>query len=262
PDAREFAMSPGPKQLLRHVRQLVSRAEPRLGTDAALLDRFTRLRDEAAFEALVARHGPMILGVCRRVLHDRHEAEDVAQATFLVLARKAPSLRRPDTLAAWLHGVAYRLALKCRRADLRRRGREGRSVSAALVSADPREELTARDFITVLDEEIQRLPEAYRQPLVLCCLEGHTREETAALLGWTPGAVKGRLERGRSRLHARLARRGLTLSAALGVLEATGSTAPAGWARELTEAAMGFARNQGVGSGVSAKVAALAEGGL
>jgi RNA polymerase sigma factor (sigma-70 family) len=164
-----------------------------------------------------------VLGVGRRVLGDAQQAEDVFQATWLVLARKAASLRRPDTLAAWLHGTARRLALRCRRADARRRQRETRGLLAAPAPRrNPLEEVTAREVLLILDEEIQRLPEACRMPLVLCCLEGHTQEEAARLLGRSAGSIKGGLERGRKRLSTGLARRGLTLSAALGVAAAQG----------------------------------------
>ncbi len=207
--------------LVRHIRQLASRSEQASDTDAALLDRFARRRDEDAFTALVDRHGPMVLQVCRRVLGDAHAAADVFQAVFLVLARKAGSLHRPDALAGWLHGVARRLALKAR-ADIVRRQRHLTSTPLPdLVSpqSDPMEELSARELLGLLDDELQRLPEVYRLPMILCCLEGRTQEEAARLLGLTPGAVKGRLERGRARLHDRLARRGVALSAALLALE-------------------------------------------
>jgi RNA polymerase sigma factor (sigma-70 family) len=214
--------------LLRHIRRWACGPEIDSGSDAALLERFIRRREEAAFAALLARHGPMVHGVCRRVLRDVQEAEDVFQATFLVLARKAASLRHPDRLAAWLHVTARQLALKSLRAAVRRRQREkcGASINPT-ASADPLDELSARELLQVLDEELQRLPEVYRLPLLLCGLEGRTQEEAARLLGWTPGSVKGRLERGRERLQARLVRRGLSLSAALLAIEASRGAAEA-----------------------------------
>jgi RNA polymerase sigma factor (sigma-70 family) len=123
----------------------------------------------------------MVLQVCRRVLGDAHTAEDVFQAVFLVLARKASSLRRPDAVAGWLHGVAQRLAWKARADDVRRRHRETPILRPDLVgpAVDPLEELSARELLCLLDNELQRLPEAYRLPLILCCLEGHTQEEAA-----------------------------------------------------------------------------------
>src|SRR5262249_7411733 len=152
--------------------------------------------------------------VCRRTLGDAHAAEDAAQATFLVLARRAAAVRPPERLAAWLYGVARHLALKCRRADARRRRREAAAVGRT--SPDPLAEVSARDRLWLLDAEVARRPEASRLPVLLCGLEGLSQEEAARRLGWTPGSVKGRLERGRARLHARLARRGIALSASLG----------------------------------------------
>src|SRR5262245_20683582 len=159
--------------------------------DAELLARFARDRDEAAFTLLVARHGPMVLRVCRRALGDAHAAEDAFQATFLVLARKAGQLARPDALTGRLHGVALRVA-----SGLRASHRLGRLAGPALPArpdTDPFAQLSAREVLTLLDEEIRRLPEACRVPVILCCLEGLTQDEAARRLGWTPGSVKGRL---------------------------------------------------------------------
>jgi RNA polymerase sigma factor (sigma-70 family) len=198
-----------------HVRRLAALPEP--VSDAELLERFGRDRDEAAFAALVTRHGPMVLRVCRRILGDRAAAEDCFQATFLVLSRKVRTLRRPELLAGWLHGVALRIAAEARRARFRRR----LTPMSAHVSdppdphPDPLEQLTARELLIAVDEEVERLPQAYRLPVILCCLEGLSQEETARCLGWKPGSVKARLERGRKRLFARLAKRGITLPAAL-----------------------------------------------
>src|SRR5262249_23252894 len=173
--------------------------------DSGPLSRFLTARDRGAFEALVARHGPMVLRVCQHLLGNRQDAEDAFQATFLVLARKAANVRPPGALAGWLHGVAYRVALKARTAALRRRHQ---GLAPNLEPPDPRPdpllELTAREALRALEEEVQRLPEAYRLPVVLCCLHGATQEEAARQLGCTPGSVRGRLERGRARLHARL----------------------------------------------------------
>jgi RNA polymerase sigma factor (sigma-70 family) len=210
-------MAPTLTRLLRHLRGL---APPAADSDATLLDRFARARDEAAFAALVARHGPMVLHLCRRVLGDAHAAEDAFQATFLVLARKARSVARPAALAGWLYGVARRVALKARGAD-RRRPEEGFAggPEAPDPRPDPLAELTARDLLRVLEEEVARLPEAYRLPVALCCLEGLSLEEAARRLDAAPGSVRARLGRGRRRLRERLSRRGLTLPAALGAVE-------------------------------------------
>src|SRR5579885_2362484 len=167
--------------------------------DATLVARFASQGDESAFSALLARHGPMVLGVCRRILRDSHAAEDLFQATFLVLARKAGTLRRPQALASWLYGTAHHLASTARRAEARRHQREARHPEQAVHSSprDLLDDLSARELLLALDEELTRLSETYRLPLILCHLEGRTYEEAARLLGWTAGSVKGRLERGR-----------------------------------------------------------------
>jgi RNA polymerase sigma factor (sigma-70 family) len=184
-----------------------SRQEP----DRDLLGRFARCRDEAAFGELMSRHGRMVLGVSRRVTRDAHAAEDVFQATFLLLSRKAGSIRRPDALGAWLHRTAFRLALRTRRADARPR----ESLPERPGSPGPLDTLTAREILAVLDDELAGLSEEYRSAVVLCGLEGLSLEEAARRLGWTTGSVKGRLERGRALLRQRLARRGLTLPAVM-----------------------------------------------
>jgi RNA polymerase sigma factor (sigma-70 family) len=261
-------MTVRPEQLLRHLRRLVARPEPEPATDAALLDRFLRRHDEDAFAALVSRHGPLVLGVCRRVLRDPQRAEDAFQATWLVLARKAGTVRPAHRLAAWLHGVARHLALKLLRDDQRRRQRENRAGLAGTSPAppDPLDELTARELLAILDQEVQQLPEVYRLPVILCGLEGRSQEEAARLLGWTPGSLKGRLERGRKRLHGRLARRGLALPAALAALEVGRGQAalalPAGLAQTLARAASACAGGEAAAPGVAAHVVELARGGL
>jgi RNA polymerase sigma factor (sigma-70 family) len=174
--------------------------------DGPLLARFSACHDEAAFAALVRRHGPMVVGVCRRILGDWHAAEDAFQATFLVLARKAGSLRRPERLAAWLHGVARRTALKARTAAARRRVHERRLPVAV---AAPPEDLAWRELRPVLDEEVGRLPARYRTAFVLCYLEGKTNAEAARLLGCSRGSVATLLARARARLRRRLGGRGL-----------------------------------------------------
>src|SRR5262249_36770115 len=151
-------------------------------TDAALLGRFIAERDETAFAALVDRHGPLVFHVCRRVLGDVHDAEDAFQAAFLVLARKAATVYPREALTAWLHGVAYRVALRARSARVRQH-RWGRQeclphrdqplvVPPADPHADPLAELSARELLVIVDEEVRRLPEVYRLPVILCCLEG------------------------------------------------------------------------------------------
>jgi RNA polymerase sigma factor (sigma-70 family) len=195
-------------------------------SDAALLERFLQQHDEAAFAALVARHGAMVLRLCRRILGDAHAAEDAFQAAFLILARKAHSLKQPDSLPAWLYGVARRVALKAR-TKLTRRSSESLDETLPDPHPDPLMQLSVRELLDILDAEVQRLPAAHRSVFVLCCLEGHTQEEAARILGCTPGSIKGRLERGRQRLQTRLQRRGIAISAALSILAVSrGEAAP------------------------------------
>jgi RNA polymerase sigma factor (sigma-70 family) len=196
-----------------HVSRLVAGRSAGSPSDRVLLERFVAGRDEAAFAALVRRHGPMVLGVCRRVLRHAHDAEDACQAAFLVLARKAGSIRRHASVGSWLHGVAYRVAMNLRR-HAARRGRLERAL-VDVPDAAAAGDVTWREVQAVLDEELRRLPEKYRAPLVLCYLEGHTRDEAAGHLGWSVGTLRGRLARGRELLRVRLLRRGLPLGAAL-----------------------------------------------
>ncbi len=258
------------EQLLRHIRRLASRPALPAEADAVLLDRFIRHRDEDAFAALVHRHAPLVLGVCRRVLGHAQQAEDAAQAVFLVLARKAATISPPDRLAAWLHGLARHVAWNARRTDERRRRQETRSARSerARRPADPLDQLTARELLNILDEELQRLPDVYRLPLILCCLEGRSQEQAAAQLNWTAGSVKGRLERGRAKLHRRLAKRGVALPAALLAMEAVqGMPAAAGMAMEFVastlQAAAIFTAGAAVTDGrIATEAVSLAEEGM
>jgi RNA polymerase sigma factor (sigma-70 family) len=185
-------------------------------TDGQLLERYVAQRDEAAFEALVRRHGPMVLGVCRRLLHSPQDVEDAFQATFLILVRKAAAVRPRHKVGSWLYGVAYHAAQKARAAAVRRgvRERQVRDMpEPATVAAG-----LWHDLVPLLDQELSRLPDKYRLPLVLCDLEGQTRKEAARQLGWPEGTVAGRLAGGRALLARRLTRHGLPLSG--GVLAA------------------------------------------
>jgi RNA polymerase sigma factor (sigma-70 family) len=171
-------------------------------SDGQLLERFARWRDETAFEALVRRHGPLVLGVCQRVLRNAQDAEDAFQATFLILVHKAGSISRPELLANWLYGVASRTALKYRARAAHRRACERQATP--MQQPDPFLEIAWQELRTVLDEELSRLPEKYRAPLVLCYLEGKTNEEAARILGWPSGSMSARLARGRELLRERL----------------------------------------------------------
>ena len=196
-------------------------------TDAELVRFFADTRDDGAFAELARRHGPMVGAVCRRVLSNAPEADDAAQATLLVLARKAASLRDPNRLGPWLHGVATRCALRARGRLAQRRSREvpmPDSLAAAEVAP------TSPDWAPVLDAELARLPESFRTPLVLCEVEGLTRSEASARLGIPEGTLASRLARGKAKLQRRLVRRGVTLGAAgVGAVlgEAKASAAPA-----------------------------------
>jgi RNA polymerase sigma factor (sigma-70 family) len=198
--------------VVRHIHQLAGRDDTG-PPDAHLLQRFRERRDELAFGAIVRRHGRMVLRVCRDVLHRREDAEDAFQATFLVLARSAASIREGASLSSWLYGVAYRVAHSARRDANKRQAHErrARQVARTRTDLDP----ALRELQEVLAEEVSRLPEKYRAPFVLCCLEGKSKPEAAAQLGWKEGTVSGRLARARERLRQRLTRRGLTLAAVL-----------------------------------------------
>jgi len=199
--------------VVQHLQRLVS---PMLGdepTDSQLLDRFITWRDEAAFEALVRRHGPLVLRVCRRVLFDPHAAEDAFQATFLVLARKAETIGKRESLASWLYGAAYRIARKARLSDSRRQVRE--TKAAGLTRGEEGDEAPANtDLKPILDEELERLSARHRAPLVLCYLQGKTYGQAARELGWSEGSMSRRLAQARDVLRERLLRRGVMLSTA------------------------------------------------
>jgi RNA polymerase sigma factor (sigma-70 family) len=206
--------TPSPGIVLRHLRDLVATEQTNKLPDQQLLQRFVRTREESAFDTLVRRHGPLVLGVCRRVLHDWHDAEDAFQATFLVLARNAGSVQKGASLGSWLYGTAYRVAVKARGRSATRQHYEGRAAPGR-PAGDPLAEVSGRELLTVLDEELQQLPERYRAPLVLCYLEGQTCDEAARNSGCSTRTLKRRLDQARDRLRRRLTRRGLALSGAL-----------------------------------------------
>jgi RNA polymerase sigma factor (sigma-70 family) len=258
-------MAGGPfSEVLRHLRARAGLGQAGEGTDAELLERFLDRRDESAFEALVVRHGPMVLAVCRRLLRDPHDVEDAFQATFLVLVRKARSIGRREQLANWLYGVAHRVAARARATACRRRAREQPGVD--LVATGPQAEAAADDLRPALHEELSRLPEKYRAPLVLCYLAGKSQEEAARQLGWTKGVLRGRLERARQRLRGRLSRRGLGLSgvglaAALGPGGAVAAVPPL-LRKATVQAALLVATGRGAAGAVSERVALLVEDAL
>jgi RNA polymerase sigma factor (sigma-70 family) len=229
-------------------------------SDGQLLSQFLSRRDEAAFVALVRRHGPMVLGVCRRLLGNADDAEDAFQATFLVLVRKAASLTARPVLGDWLHGVARRTALNARRAGARRRAKE-----QAMARPGTQGEAIPDDWLPLLDEELGRLPEHYRLPIVLCDLEGKTRREAAERLGWPEGTVAGRLARGRALLARRLARHGGAASSSCLAAVLAPSAASACVSEALVYSTARAASLLALGPGaatavISARVAALTEG--
>jgi RNA polymerase sigma factor (sigma-70 family) len=245
--------------LIRHIRRLAgARPTPDL-PDALLLARFAAGGDEAAFEALVRRHGPLVLGVCRRVLGDWHAAEDCFQVAFALLARKAGSLRQPERVGPWLFGVAYRTALKAR-ACAARRGACERNAATPSAVEEP-DDLVWRDLRPVLDEAVARLPEKYRAAFVLHYLQGVSVDDVARRLGWPRGTVATRLARARERLRKGLARRGLTLPGA-GLVAGLSAAVPARLKAGAVRAAGEVLAGRTVVPGGAAAGAALGKGGL
>jgi RNA polymerase sigma factor (sigma-70 family) len=244
--------------VLRHLRGLAALHRFRDRPDGDLLHAFVAEHDHDAFTAVVRRHGPMVLGVCRRVLGHLHDAEDAFQATFLLLARKAGSIRKQASLASWLHGVAQRMANNAHRSATRRRRHEAKAPAAQPTS--PERGAAWREVQALLDEEIQRLPQRYRTPFILCILEGHSDAEVARQLGVKEGTVRSWLSRAREMLRNRLAKRGVELPlvlAAVGVSSAPAAVVPGSLVAATVEAAALYA-TQGVTA--TASVAALVKG--
>src|SRR5262245_16895784 len=196
--------------LLTHLRRTIPPPVDEGVKDSQLLERFLSVRDEAAFTALVNRHGAMVLGTCQRVLNNRHDAEDAFQAAFLVLVRKGASVKPRERLANWLYGVAYRTALRARAMKAKRYAKENHARSLQRLEAPAESGLD--DLLPLLDRELSCLPEKYRTPVVLCDLEGKSRKAAARQLGWPEGTLSCRLARARTLLAKRLARYGLVIS--------------------------------------------------
>jgi RNA polymerase sigma factor (sigma-70 family) len=244
--------------MLQHLKLLAGGPETGDALDRQLLIQFAQDHDEAAFAALVRRHGPMVLGVSRRVLGDASAADDVFQATFLVLVRKAAVLQLRGSLAGWLYTVASRIAFKAKKRATLQQAHERQAPAAS--SAD---DLHWRELRTVLDEELNRLPARCRLPLVLCYLQGLTRDEAAEQLEWSLSTLKRRLDEGRELLRQRLQRRGMGLSGALlasALAGSAASAAPAELMMTTVRAALGFAA--GEQTAIPAGALALAEGAL
>ncbi len=253
-------MARGQVAMLDPLRRLIGRQAGCSLSDTQLLEQYVSGGDAASFEVLVWRHGAMVLGLCRRVLRDEHEAEDAFQATFLVFARKAASVGRGEAVGCWLYKVAYRVALRLRAAAAKRPSGEPTDELAAPEQPD---DAAWRDLRPVLDEEISRLPEKYRAPFVLCYLQGRTNEEAAVELGCPKGTVLSRLARGREWLRERLTRRGLAPAAVALALNLSPQSASAAVPALLAQSTVGVAIPFAAGTAAEllpAHIAALAEG--
>jgi RNA polymerase sigma factor (sigma-70 family) len=249
---------------LQHLRYTL-RLHEDTPNDAQLLKQFIEHRDQSAFATIVRRHGLMVLGVCRRLVHDQHDAEDAFQATFLILVRKAASIAKRELLANWLYGVAYNTALKARAASMKRRAKEKQVTEMPDLAAGA-PALENEELLALLDQELSRLPEKYRLPIILCDLEGKSRKQAAQLLGCPEGSLSSRLARAKARLSRRLARHGLavsggSLAAALAQQRASASVSPSVFSSTIRSAAT-MAAGKAAVSGVSPQVAALMEGVL
>jgi RNA polymerase sigma factor (sigma-70 family) len=247
-------------RMIRHLRSVTLRQVSGGPDDAQLLGRFLSERDEAAFEALVRRHGPMVFGVCRRVLGQRHDAEDAFQATFLVLACKAATVRDRAAVGSWLFAVAYRTAWRARAQAARRLARE-REAAVPEARTDNHDH---DDLAPLLDLELSRLPEKYRGPILLCDLQGASRKEAARRLGLPEGTLSSRLATARSMLAKRLTRRGLALAcggvSAILVENVASACVPALLIGSTVQAAARVAAGHAVTVAASASVASLAKG--
>jgi RNA polymerase sigma factor (sigma-70 family) len=246
-------------RLLGHLRRVAAAPQP--PSDGELLSCFIERREESAFAALLRRHGPMVLGVCRRVLRDVHDAEDAFQATFLVLVRKAASVRPREAVGNWLYGVAYRTALEARAKIARRHARE--KPMDDLPQAEAKPQAGWHELLPLLDQELHRLPDKYRLAVVLCDVQGRSRKDVARQLAIPEGTLSSRLATARKRLAVRLSRLGFALSgASLAVLlaeNAAPASVPAPLFLSTTQAALLVAAGHTAAAGV---VSTLTEGVL
>ena len=265
-----------PGDVVHRLEQLFNEGSLSGFSEGQLLDRFTTSHDESAFEVLVERHGPMVLGVCRQFLRDPHDVDDAFQATFLVLVRKAGSLKRKELLGNWLYGVATRVALRSRALAVRRQSRMALVADIDTCAGDGRsdparsglEAILQADERPLLLEEVNKLPRKYREPIVLCYFEGLTHDQVAARLGWPVGTVKGRLSRARDLLRVRLSRHGVTVSSAALLAFSSSSdlraAVPLSLAQSTFKAALAVLASSGIAlvasSAVSLSVASLTEG--
>jgi HlyD family secretion protein len=265
-ESREQSMLDQPPKIIwqhsRHVLQTGSL------TDDRLVERFLEQQDQAAFELLVWRHGPMVLRVCRRVLRNSHSAEDAFQAVFLTLATKAEAIGKRESVGNWLYKVAFRIALRARDGSTRRATRE-RPLADSLVAdqtGNPAEAAAWRELGPLLDAEVNRLPEKYRAAFILCCMQGKTNEEAATELGCPKGTVLSRLARARERLRERLNRRGLALSGAVFPFIANPNAwplvkEPVALVQATVQSALRFMKDPSAASAVTEPVARLLDAG-
>src|SRR5262245_8888705 len=247
--------------VIRYIRR-VAGTHHKAWTDRQLLTEFATRNDQAAFTTLVKRHGPMVMGICRRVLHQVQDAEDAFQATFILLARRSTRIRKQESLASWLHGVAFRMAHNAKRSASRRRKYEGTVQPASALS--PTAELEWREVQAILDDEIQRLPEIYQAPFILFYLENRKHADIARQLGIREGTIWSRLAHARRLLHERLSRRGVALPVVLGLVAVSEGAAwaavPGSLVASVVQAATLSAAGGAIADVASAKVTALLEG--
>jgi RNA polymerase sigma factor (sigma-70 family) len=248
-------MAHGANLLIHHLRALVDPARQETAADGQLLARWAADHDDHAFAALVWRYGPLIWRVSRSVLAHDEDAEDTFQATFLVLARKAATLKRRKSIAGWLYETAFRLALNSRKSAARRHRREAQVCQKP--GADPVEQLSVREARTILTEELRRLPAEYRDPVMLCLYQGLTQDEAAQRLGCALSTLKRRLERGRTLLAQRLTRRGLVPAVALAVTLSSRSTVSGLLVQTTITAAKDFVAGQALTGGGAALAGGL-----
>ena len=248
--------------VIRFIRRAAGSPAPQKMTDAQLLEQYRCQRDGEAFADLVIRHGPLVHSICKRVLQHDHDAEDAFQATFLVLASKASSIRKAVSLASWLHGVAYRIAMRAKKTP----GRKPQGLDDAEAQRQhlPVTAAALREAQAIVDDELNRLPEKYRAPFILCCLEGKSRPEAARELGWKEGTVSSRIAQARKLLQQRLTRRGVVLSTVLCVLDLGRTAAPAvgpALIDRTVQAALSFAAGKATATNLaSASAVTMAHG--
>jgi RNA polymerase sigma factor (sigma-70 family) len=247
--------------VLHYLQEVSARRQYLEQTDRELLRAFSVQGDEAAFNALVKRHGPLVLAVCRRMLSHVQDSEDVFQATFLLLVRQAASIRRPESLASWLHGVAYRMSRHVQRSAARRRKHESRARETQ--ASNPSWTIAWQEVQVLVDEETQKLPALNREAFILCCLENQSFAEVARTLGFKEATIRSRVARARRLLQRRLARRGISLATVLSTAalrtDTVGGAVPAPLVAATLKAALAWTHPNAGGGFVSAGVAALVQ---